>query len=111
MKLYRKFPLADVVDVPIEGMGNLKVRFKYPTVQQERLIYNEIDICQYTIAELPDIQDENGEQVTLTLKNVKDRGDELPEDVLALLVNARLHTPIAIFYLKNIRAGETEKKK
>jgi len=110
LKLYRKFPLQDLVEVPI-GEGSLRVRFKFPTVAQERLMSNyDIDICLYCIAEIPDIEDEEGKPLDWKLKHVKNVGEELPEEVLAILVNNRIHTTLAVWYLQNINPDLHKKK-
>jgi hypothetical protein len=118
MKIYRTFPLQDFVEVPIEGIGILKVKFKYPTIAQtvvmgrsQSVAERAMLICKFCVEDILELEDQDGKPIRIVLENKPDMGKELPEHIVLALMNNGFAYNIAVFYNDHLYIGETDKKK
>ena len=115
MKIYKRFPIQDFVEVPCAG-GVLKVKYKFPTTAQARMIAEEssvgghaLAVCQFCVEEIQGLESEEGE---ITMQAVEKRtGAELTLDQVLILFNAGLTIPIYAVYAEKLAPTETDKKK
>jgi hypothetical protein len=112
MKINRRFPIQDFVDVEI-GEEVLRVKYKFPSFAQAHAIAEEsstggvaMALCKYCIEEIGNLIDENEKKI-----EIKASDGCLSDESVVMLFNADLVFPLALFYRKHIAPSETDKKK
>lgn len=113
MKVYKRFPVTD--PIALEGIEGVRVRFKYPTEGQLRMIADAgselgtaMAICRYCVESVEGLEAEDGPVVVE--HDTTPIGKSLKSAFVELLANNRLAFPIAVAYQKH-GATEVDAKK
>ena len=112
MEVAKRFPIPGLATVQF-GEESLKVKYRYPTHAQARLMGEESNnhgyamaICKYCIEEIEGLT-ENGVPITVE----KDKDGTLTNDFVVMLHNNELAVVLAAYYMGHVSPTALDKKK